>query len=577
MSSARRTHRAAVAVVAAAIVLVALVGAAGPAAAHATLVSSTPATGEALAEAPSAIVLRFDEPVELSLGSVTVIDGNRRKVEASKPRHDEGGAVVRVDLPSLGAGAYVVSWRVVSSDSHPIAGAFTFTVGNVAADPSLLAAVGRGPAGDRVVGIAFGVARGVIYGALALVIGLGMALVTWWPDGTRSPLARGVLAAGWAAAFVWSLAGIGLQGAYARAGPLRDAFRPGVWADVIDTRFGRYWLARAVVLALIAPFAVVAVRRIERLGGTGGPAATRRSWWAPIPIAAALVAIGLSVTVAASGHAAAGTHPSIGAIAGTVHVLAMALWLGSIVAVVLLLVDGETTTRGAVLRRFSGLALGCVVALVASGLVQTWREVPSLHAFTDTTYGRLLLGKFGVVLVVLAAASLGRRLVHGSLLGRSGSGHRPRAESWAGPRSLALARTVRFEAMGAVGVLALTAVLVATVPARSAGNGPFEARKVVDDIALDVVVDPARAGFTEMHLYLSPLTQTTRQPDEVTATLTKPPELRGPLPVDLLRAGPTHYVSNALSLPFSGTWTLELAMRFGEFDLTRTTVELRIG
>jgi copper transport protein len=130
--------------------------------------------------------------------------------------------------------------------------------------------------------------------------------------------------------------------------------------------------------------------------------------------------------------------------------------------------------------------------------------------------------------------------------------------------------------LGAIAVLGITAALVATAPPGAATSGPAEIRRVVDNNVIDLVVDPARAGATELHLYVTPLDGTSKTIDDVTATLTKSPELKGPLNVDLLRAGPAHFVSNGLFLPFDGKWTLELALRSGEFDQTRTTLDFSI-
>jgi hypothetical protein len=135
--------------------------------------------------------------------------------------------------------------------------------------------------------------------------------------------------------------------------------------------------------------------------------------------------------------------------------------------------------------------------------------------------------------------------------------------------------SVRVELMGALAVLGVTAALVAVAPPGS-GSRLVDVRRVVDNNVIDVVVDPAQVGPTEMHIYVTPLDGTSQTVDDITATLTKSPELKGPLTVDLLRAGPAHFVSNALFLPFDGKWTLELALLRGEFDQTRTTVDFSV-
>ena len=118
------------------LALLALVGAivagtALPASAHATQLSTEPTAGGTYAASPSAITLRFSESVEVSRGGVKVFGAkDRKQVVTGKPEHPNGdGSFVTVDLPDLGDGTYVVTWRVISADGHPVNGAFTFSIG----------------------------------------------------------------------------------------------------------------------------------------------------------------------------------------------------------------------------------------------------------------------------------------------------------------------------------------------------------------------------------------------------------------------------------------------------------------
>src|SRR5438105_1012249 len=94
------------------------------ASAHAVVVGSTPADGARLANAPSAVIIRFDESVGLSLGYLRVVDQAGRRVDTGAANHPAGvGSSIAVSLKSgLGDGSYLASFRVLSADSHPIAG-----------------------------------------------------------------------------------------------------------------------------------------------------------------------------------------------------------------------------------------------------------------------------------------------------------------------------------------------------------------------------------------------------------------------------------------------------------------------
>ena len=109
-------------------IVVVLGAAAAPASAHAQLVSTNPADGAHVEPAPKRVSLRFSEHVSLKLGGVRVLntDGERVDKDDAKAVND----TVTVGLrDGLGDGSYVVAWNVISADSHPVNGAFTFVVG----------------------------------------------------------------------------------------------------------------------------------------------------------------------------------------------------------------------------------------------------------------------------------------------------------------------------------------------------------------------------------------------------------------------------------------------------------------
>jgi methionine-rich copper-binding protein CopC len=100
--------------------------AAGPAAAHNGLVSTTPTDGATVARAPSAVALTFDEPA-LALGTALVVtDSAGQQVQAGSASLIDT-TVSQALQPGIPAGEYAVTWRVTSADGHPISGRFTFT------------------------------------------------------------------------------------------------------------------------------------------------------------------------------------------------------------------------------------------------------------------------------------------------------------------------------------------------------------------------------------------------------------------------------------------------------------------
>jgi copper transport protein len=138
-------------VLAVAALVVALVAfLASPASAHATLLTTTPQAGGIYDTPPGAVSLRFNEPVEVSLGGVRVFSGSQSRVVTGSPKHPGGaGNEVSVSLPKLKNGTYVVTWRVISADSHPVEGAYV--PGRAEGDAEQEGRAGRGghAAGDH--------------------------------------------------------------------------------------------------------------------------------------------------------------------------------------------------------------------------------------------------------------------------------------------------------------------------------------------------------------------------------------------------------------------------------------------
>ncbi|MGH9250983.1 MAG: copper resistance CopC family protein [Acidimicrobiales bacterium] len=117
--------------VASAVIGLALV--AGPAVAHDELVGSSPADDTTVLTAPAEVVLAFNNPVQTDFGQVAVLDETGAHHEEGDP--EVVGRTVTQAVGTLGAGVYEVSYRVGSSDGHPISGTLTFTVTGAATTP----------------------------------------------------------------------------------------------------------------------------------------------------------------------------------------------------------------------------------------------------------------------------------------------------------------------------------------------------------------------------------------------------------------------------------------------------------
>ncbi|MFB7472548.1 FixH family protein [Kitasatospora sp. NPDC056184] len=414
-------------------VLALLLGGAGPAAAHATLQSTDPGQNAVLPAAPPSVTLTFSEAVSLSSDSVRVLDPAGKAVDTGNPAHADGkDNTARVGLGSgLANGTYTVAWRAVSDDSHPIGGAFTFSIGAPSATTVSTTAL-QGAEADGLVAALYGTGRAVAYGAFALLVGAAAFVLLCWPAGAaRRPVQR-LLMSGWVALLVSTVAVLMLRGPYERGSGIGKAFDLSLVRATLDERIGTALAARLLLLAASGVFLSLLVGQLgqpTRRTGDGtradgaGPADAdaeeaelreleRRAAERPqrearlgLGVAGLVLAVALSATWVGADHASVGIQVWLALPLGMLHLVAMAFWLGGLAAILVGLREGIGAD---VAERFSKVAFGAVLVLAGTGLYQSWRGLGSWGALTGTDYGRLLLVKTGCVIAMLGAAWMSR-------------------------------------------------------------------------------------------------------------------------------------------------------------------------
>ncbi|MCW2702480.1 MAG: putative Copper resistance protein CopC [Blastococcus sp.] len=567
---------------------------AGPAAAHATLISTDPGEGARVQQPPAAVTLEFSEHVSLGAGYARVLDSGGQRVDAGTASVD--GDVLTIPLRSgLPDDGYLVTYRVISSDSHPISGAFSFVVGNGELVPA--SASGTRDRTDPVVAVALPLARWVGFAGLALAVGVPVLALLCWPGGWASARLRRMATRGAVAVAVGALGSFLFQGPYAAGSGPASLFDPSLLRATAASGAGWALLAR-IVLALALAGVLLPVWRRGAAPGTGRIAA------------GGILAAGLVISTAAIGHPVAGPWPGLAVTVTVVHVAAMAVWLGGLAGLLVGVLRPEVPAGevAEVVPRYSRIAFGSVAALVVSGTVQAVREVESPTALFVTTYGWVLVAKLVLVAVVLAAAGVsrvwvqqrlgvrrsrpgGRRSVtahafaatadpdggvaaaaevRGQLQSESAAGHVP-----------ALRRSVLVELAVAAVVLTLSAVLVGLPPARAAVAQPVDALLPLQSAtgpsgSVQVSIDPARPGPNTLHVYLFDDTGRLTQPAGITVSLTERSQQIGPLDVKLQPAGPGHYVGDAMHIPGAGTWTLAVSVRLDEFTATTASTDFPV-
>ncbi|HET9442582.1 MAG TPA: copper resistance protein CopC, partial [Acidimicrobiales bacterium] len=538
-------------VVALALVAGGLLAPAAPASAHTELVSSRPAPQAVLPAAPATVTLEFSGSVEVGAEAVRVLDPAGRRADAGAATTSAGGRTVSAPVrPDPGTGVFTVSWQVVAADGHPLRGAFTFRAGTgSAARPTASTAVtSEQRAGGGAVGVLLGLARWLAFAGLVVLVGAVAFLHAVWTPGWQDRRAARLVWAGWAAAVAGTAGGLVLQGPSVTGRSLGHALDAALLREVAGTRVGGAWLVR---LALLAAVAAVLARR--RPAGPAAAWAGRASW--------AVTGGALLVTAAVAGHAATADAAALAVATDTIHLAAVAVWLGGL-AVMAAAVLRSPDVDHSVPARFSRIALACVALIVVTGSVQTWREVGSAGALTDTRYGALLLAKVAVFAVLLGAAAVSRRWVQGRVR-RS-------------PLRL-LRRSVGAEAALAAVVLAVASVLVATPPGRTAYAPPFRADLPLGPRRLVVEVAPARVGAVQVDVRTTAADGTEAPVTFVVVELRLPRADVGPLFVRMQRLSAGHYRASGVDLPLPGRWRLDAEVFLGRGASTRSTTSFVVS
>ncbi|MES9593371.1 copper resistance protein CopC [Streptomyces sp. NPDC094045] len=432
-----------------------LLGGAGPASAHAALTGSDPQDGAVVATAPKEVTLNFSEQVALGDDSIRILDPNGKRADtAAAPRDLQSGSTVKygVSLHSgLPDGTYTVAWQAVSADSHPVSGAFTFSVGA----PSKTAVVlPTEEAGGGLVGTLYGIARYAAYAGFVLLAGGSAFVLACWQRGAGARPLQRLVVRGWMTLTVATLAMLLLRSPYTGSGKLADVFDLDGLKAVLDTKPGAALVSRLLLLGASALFIAVLFGTYPRREDER----EKRDLTFGLAIGGTVIAAGIAGTWALAEHASTGIQPGIAMPVDVLHLLAVAAWLGGLTALLVALYRTPDLDATAV-RRFSGIALGSVVVLAATGIYQSWRQVGTWSALTGTGYGQLLLVKVGLVAVLIGIAWMSRRWTARLIAGGGGAEAGMEAESgtgdgdWTGggekPRAAASGKTEAPDASGA--------------------------------------------------------------------------------------------------------------------------------
>jgi copper transport protein len=504
----------------------------GPAAAHALLRRSEPASGALLQTAPTKVVITFTEPPDPSLSLIHVLDESGKEVEQGKAEPVPGEPLqLQVALPPLADGVYTVTWRTVSeTDGHVTGSSFAFGVGvaptgAVASpgtvlpstpSPSPLAAVGR-----------WGLTAG-----LALL--LGGAVLGLWVFGGR------LAASGWVLVAAWLIGAIGLT-----LMTVAERSTVGVsYGTLLRSSAGEQLIRQGIGLSVLAIAVIVAAVRPERLQ----------------LILLALVAAAVMFLHAQAGHAGSESPVWFNVGVQWVHLLGVGVWVGGLAWLLLGIRSSGPSERTGV-GRFSfiaGIALGVVAV---TGVVRAIDEIGGLGAWRrlfETSFGVTLLIKVGLFVGLVALGARNRYV-------------NVPAVSERGERMRALRRTVGGEIALAVGIFGVTGVLTQLPPAAhvAAATVPAPTQVVAtgSDFATSarvrLTLTPGTVGPNHFEARIADYDSgAPLQAGRVTLKFSLPghPELGTP-GLDLSRAAPGVWTGEGTPLSMPGAWDVSVLIQ----------------
>ena len=374
------------------------------ASAHAYLVKTFPAASVTLNTPPPDVELTYDEAVEPRFAIISVTDVNAHS-EVTGPVHRSAANpdTLIVPLKRVPEGWYLVYWRAISVDGHPVQGAFTFAVGpNPGPAPQFTVPHISATATTRPLLVTKWLAFLTVMTAIGLFV---FRLLIAYPLVRRvnTTTLRGVSRAFFISCGLGLIAIPTYLEESTAVDSLRSFFALGslvpLWRT---TAFGRGYFDMEICFALFCFAALVAIW-LDR------PERPHRSIAAIFSLAGALAAAAAVLALpGVSGHAAQTAPRGLALILDWLHLVSGSVWIGGLVGLLVLWKTLPAARRVAGLivtvPRFSNVAFVSVLVLLGSGTWATVLHMPVLAALWQTSYGKVILIKIGLL---SAAALLG--------------------------------------------------------------------------------------------------------------------------------------------------------------------------
>jgi copper transport protein len=468
--------------------------------AHAALLRTTPSASVVTNGSPPEVSLTFSEPIEPRFSIISVTDVNGRQVTSGSPEREAGAPqTLVVPLKHLPPGWYLVIWRVISQDGHPVRGAFTFAVGPSPgpAPQFVIPSLSETAATTGLVGLRFlaFLAAMLAVGLFAFRILIARPLLRLVPGSSLRPVTVAFATALGAALVLVPIYLVASTAKFA----LRSSWDLGAVIPLVrDSGFGRAYVDLWIVLAFfgVAALAAIAIDRATR----------------PVRSAAELLATGAGLVAAGAvlavpgiaGHASQTSPAALALGLDWAHLVCGSVWIGGLLGLLVVWFGTPAERRRAALTlvvpRFSAVAFVSVLVLLASGVAAAYLHLPTFASLWETSYGKVILIKAAILAVTMLLGAVNLLVTRPRL---AAGGIR---EDLAARAPALLRRLVASELVLVAAAVLAAAVLTSLPPppkalahlgTASAKVGPGPVSKVVNagPYRLDVRITPNRAAL----------------------------------------------------------------------------------
>ena len=470
--------------------------------AHAALLRTFPSASGVQNAQPHEVRLTYSEAVEPRFAIVSVTNAGGTQQTTGRPARSTADRDTLVTpVKTLAQGWYLVFWRAISADGHPVRGAFTFAIGPSPgpAPQFVIPSISETAATPRLL-----VARWLVF--LSLMASVGIFVFRTIVARPLRRVAPGSssrsMTLALAVSLVLTLVSIPVYLLFSTAQfALRSWTAVGALVPLMRvSAFGRAFTDLELVVALFALTAAISIflERSER---------RERSVVELLSQGGAIVAAASAILlVSLAGHAPQSAHRWITLPLDVVHVAVGSVWLGGLVGLLALwsgLAQGERTTAlAAVVPRFSNTAFVSVLAIIATGTANSLVYLPTVSSLWQTSYGKALLAKILLLGATMLLAAVNLLRTKPGLRNAVAQGD----EALGVTSATLLRRLVRGETLVVAGTVFAAAVLTSFPPPARAlsqigttrahvGPGPVATTVTEGPYKLDIRVDPNRAAL----------------------------------------------------------------------------------